>query len=134
MKIKQIELFVLSVAVLLAIAYAALLFSSASPKTMTYMQYALGVGVAIYVGYVFLTQQRSRQMIDGLEEKRDELIHTVAERDEAIVKLKKSVSSLESKIAELEGNLDAARKAHEADKKSWEKEKKELQSQIESAS
>ncbi|NVK27596.1 MAG: hypothetical protein HWE14_06100 [Flavobacteriia bacterium] len=134
MKIKQIELFVLSIAVLLSIAYVVLLATAASPSTMTIMKYALGVGVAIYVGYVFITQQRDRQMIDGLEEKRDELIHKIADKDEEIKKLKKSVSSLESKVSELEGDLEAARKAHEAEKGAWEEEKKALQSQIESAS
>lgn len=134
MKTKQIELLLLSVAVLLAIGWTITKFTSADIATPAFMQYALAVGIALYVGYAYLTQMRSGRTIDGLEERNDELRHKVADREAKIGKLNKQVSGLEGQVSELEATITKNKNAFAKEKKAWEAEKNDLLEQIKSAS
>lgn len=136
MKTKQIELIVLTLAALLILGYSLVYFSGGFEDTETalLMTRILASGLAIYVGYVYITQLRDRRRIDGLLERNDELKHKVADKEHQIEKLNKDVSKLTSDLEAEKANSDKLSKAHAKAQKEWKAEKAQLEEQLKEAS
>lgn len=130
MRTKQLELLVLSLAVLLAVGYTIVRFSGSSADTARLMNIFLASGFAIYVGYVYIVQLRDRRMIDGLTEKNNELKHKVAEREHQIQSQKEKISGLESDLNNLEDEKSDLEAKFEKAQKDWAAERSKLQEKL----
>lgn len=110
MKTKQLELIILSLAVLLALTYAIVLLAGGSAASMRFMNITLAIGVAIYIGYVFLTQTRNQQRITAQADRIGELEQTVADREKKLKAAEKNLSEAKAEIEDAHTRLSATEK------------------------
>lgn len=131
MKTKQLELLVLTIAVLLAVGYTIIRFSGASADTARWMNIFLASGFAIYVGYVYITQLRDHRIIDTQATKIDELKHTVADREHQLEQTKGKLKKTEKQVADLSKQSEELTQQLQKAKTDWQNEVAELKKQLE---
>ncbi len=131
MKTKYLEFTVLGIAIIVTATYVVMYFTNAPTGTLDTMRYFMVGSIALYVAYVFLTQQKDKDTQATLSEQIEILEAEVETRNHTIADQKQDIDRLKGELGNVQKKLDDTEKKFEQATKDWKKEKAELEAKIE---